>query len=188
MKKTLTSMAFALTGLMAADALAEGLEYGLRIASGSGFDRDDKLGQDTSIFPFAIGPAIKFKAPVLQLEVNALYWQTTIENDIAETVDTELAIPIIARLSLPIVPLVLDLQLGAGIEPRIHLGTTVDGSDFDGPDRETVMYLPVSVAGDVNLGVATLNLEIRYEHQLTERVKGDEQRIDYLTFFGGVFF
>lgn len=188
MKRIIMTTAFALTGLMAADALAEGIEYGLRIASGSGFDREDKLEQDASIFPFAIGPAIKLDAPLLELEVNALYWQTTYENSAADMVDTELAIPIIARLSLPIVPMVLDLQLGAGIEPRIHLGTTIGGEDFDGPDRETVMYLPISVAGDLNLGVATLNLEMRYEYQLTERVKGDDTRVDYLTFFGGFFF
>ena len=185
-----------MTLFTAGDALAQNTQFGLRIATGSGFDRDDKLAQDAAIFPFAIGPAVKFTMPALEVELNALYWSTTIEPDSGpETVDNELAIPIIARLRLPIVPALFDLGIGAGIEPRIHLSTTVDGKDIEDlgggamvPERQTVMYVPISVAGNLNLGIAKLNLEIRYEYQLTERVKDDEQKIDYLTFFGGVFF
>lgn len=187
MKRLMMGMSVALASLLATSAMGEGVEYGVRIASGSGFARDSTLDSDTSIFPFAVGPAVRFNTPVLQLEANLLYWQTTFDSEL-ETIDTEIAVPIIARLKLPVVPTVLNLQLGAGIEPRVHLGTTVEGNDFSGPDRELVMYLPISVAGDLNLGPLGLNLEIRYEYQLNERIKGDDSRVDYLTFFGGIFF
>ncbi|MGK0360674.1 MAG: hypothetical protein ACI9U2_002987 [Bradymonadia bacterium] len=189
MRKVMMTSAALLALFAAGDALALGPSFGIRIATGSGFDRDDKLGQDASIFPFAIGPAVKFTLPMLELELNALYWSTTLEGSSgAETVDNELALPLIARVMLPVVPLLLDLGLGIGLEPRFHLSTTVDGKDFDSEDRQMVMYLPLSVAGDLNLGVANLNVEIRYEYQLTERSEGDKTKIDYLTFFGGVFF
>lgn len=190
MRKMMMTSAALLALFAAGDALALGPSFGIRIATGSGFDRDDKLGQNESIFPFAIGPAVKFTLPMLELELNALYWSTTFESSSGlDSVDNELAIPLIARVKLPIVPLLFDLGLGIGIEPRFHLSTTLDGKDFDSPvDRQMVMYLPLSVAGDLNLGVAKLNIEIRYEYQLTERFEGDETKVDYLTFFGGVFF
>lgn len=195
MRKMMMTSAALLALFAAGDALALGPSFGLRVATGSGFDRDDKLGQDAAIFPFAIGPAVKFTTPVLELELNALYWSTTVEPKTGpEQVDTELAVPLIARLTLPVVPLLLDLGLGLGLEPRFHLGTTIDGKDIDdvlgdaAPERQMVMYLPISVAGNLNLGVAKLNLEIRYEYQLTERFEDDESKIDYLTFFGGFFF
>lgn len=189
MRKTMMA-AVAMLGLFAAgEAMALGVNYGLRLGTGSGFDRDDKLGEDASIFPFAIGPAVKLSLPLIEVEVDALYWSTTTEVAGVEGVQNELAVPIIARVSFPIVPVLFDLQLGLGIEPRVFLGATFDGEDVpDNDDQQTVMYLPISVGGDINLGVASLNVEIRYEYQLTDRIKDDDSRIDYLTFFGGFFF
>lgn len=192
MRKTMMT-AVALLGLFAAgEAMALGVNYGLRLGTGTGFDRDDKLGDDASIFPFAIGPAVKLSLPLVAVEINALYWSTTTESTVLgntiEAVDNELALPIIGRLSFPIVPVLFDLQLGLGLEPRFHLSTTVDGEDVDQDDRQMVMYLPISVAGDLNLGVASVNVEIRYEYQLTDRQKENDRKIDYFTFFGGIFF
>ena len=195
MRKMMMTGAALLALCVAGDALALGPTFGLRIATGSGFDRDDKLGQDAAIFPFAIGPAVKFTLPLIELELNALYWSTTVEPKAGpEYVDNELALPLIARVTLPVVPLLLDLGLGLGLEPRFHLSSTLDGKDIEdvlgdaAPEREMVMYLPISVSGDLNLGVANVGLEIRYEYQLTERYKDDKAKVDYLTFFGGVFF
>lgn len=189
MRKTMMA-AVAMLGLFAAgEAMALGVEYGLRLGTGTGFDRDDKLGQDAGIFPFAIGPAVKLSLPVLSVEVNALYWSTTTEPSVGpEVVDNDLAVPIIGRIGFPVIPLLLDLQVGLGLEPRFHLSATVDGDAApDGSEHDMLLYMPISVAGDLNLGVASLNIEIRYEYRITEAAD-DEVAVDYLTFFGGFFF
>lgn len=187
MKRSLTA-ALALVGVLATgEALAVGVSYGLRLGTGTGLDRDDKLG-DASVFPFVVGPAIKLALPVLEVEIDALYWSTTTEAAGIEFRDNDLALPVIARASFPLIPLVFDLQLGLGVEPRFHLSASVDGGAADADDDHgMLLYLPICVGGELSVGGTALTVEIRYEYRITEPDEG-EAAIDYLTFFGGVFF
>ncbi|MEZ4475373.1 MAG: outer membrane beta-barrel protein [bacterium] len=173
--------------LVAGQASAIGLGYGVRLGVGPGFG--DKALSDVNINTFSVGGALKFDLALLGIEANLLYTQVTSDFSGTDAVSTDLDLPVIAQVGFPLIPVLLDLKLGVGLQPRFHLGATFDGKDVENDQTEDmVMYLPIQVGASLGLGVASVGLDIRYLYQLTDAVKDDDTRVNHLLFMAGVFF
>ncbi len=156
------------------------------------------------------------------MEVDALYWHHAYDDDdkgdVSVTVggldarthalsaadrfsgafvgtEARLAVPVLVRVGLPLIPLLLKLSAGGGLEPRFLLGASSDDNDaFDDDAFEAVvLYLPVVLGVDIDLSVTELRLEARFEVQLTNHLSSahqnpDDQRIHEGMLFAGVFF
>ena len=174
------------TALAAAGPALAGGRFGLKIGTGTSFyqDEDPKFpGDAPNVLPFAIGAAYVYDLVLLAIEVDALYWRNSFES--GDATDDSLVVPVIAKVSLPVIPLLLGIDLGVGLEPRFHLSS--DPEPATDPNA-MVLYLPVVVGANLDLKVIGVGLEMRYEHQLTEAVDGEDDRLHQLMFFGGVLF
>ncbi len=178
----------ALAMLIPLPAMALG-SFGVRLGAGVGLPNDDADPEDEAdISTFAIGAAWQLNLPIIGVEVDALY---TRQSDEGST--SYLALPILARVGIPIVPL---LKVGAGLETRFFLGAAdKDGDDIDKADdfyESMVFYLPILVAVDLDLSVLKLSVDARYHYQLTnflkEGEKKDDIRVHEFMLFAGAFF
>lgn len=206
-------MAAVLTGAMvvaaASPAAALGLKYGARLGYGIGMPDPDKNIDSASVLD--VGGAVLLDLAILGLEADLLYnrQMTSTKVDLGGTsktfdgVQSNIAIPVLARGSFPLIPMFLSLDFGAGLEPRFPIGATFDGKDEvdDGTGGKTkladslesmYLYLPIFVGATLDLKLLTANLDIRYERQLTAHIKkdkGDEDaRFHELVFMAGVLF
>lgn len=156
--------------------------YGLHMS-----DPEPAKGADEPTM-IAIGAAWQLDLLVAKLEAD-LMWRRSSTSDPDVSVD-RLGLTALGRFGIPLVPAVFSLDLIGGLEPRFLIGTDPSaGEDFQ---ESMVLFLPVGVGGTLNLQAVELNLDIRYEHQLTASGKGSKALEDYrsnnLTFLAGVFF
>lgn len=160
--------------------------FGVRVGTGTSFFvSDEDYATEPEVTPFALGVAYTLDLALLAIEIDALWWRntTTLGSDTA--VDDHLSIPVIAKFSFPLIPALLSLNAGLGLEPRFLLAEPKDAEGYN----TYVMYLPVVVGADFDLQVVQAGVEVRYEHQLTETYdKQGDDRLHQLMFFGGVFF
>lgn len=189
MKSRILASALAV-GLLAtaAPAMADG-SFGVKIGTGVSFyqDEDPTLpsgADDPEIMPFALGIAYVYDLVLLAIEVDALWWRNSADFGGSDATEDRLAIPVIAKITLPLVPTLLGLDLGLGLEPRFHLASDPENDDA----AAMVMYLPVVVGANLSLAGLGVGLEARYEHQLTESTEDQDDRVHQLMFFGGVMF
>lgn len=168
-----------------APALAFG-RFGVRIGTGTSFFVSDEDPQfEPEVAPFALGAAYLIDLALLSIEIDALWWRNTTTLGDYTAVDDHLAIPILGKISLPVIPALLSLNLGLGLEPRFLLASPKDARGYN----DYVMYLPVVAGADFDLQILKAGLELRYEHQLTETYDGQgDDRLHQLMIFGGVFF
>jgi hypothetical protein len=76
------------------------------------------------------------------------------------------------------------LQFGAGLEMRYNFDTEpLPGGTAQ--QEAMVYYVPVVIGADIDVQLARATAEIRYEHQLTDGVKGDGSRVHQLLFLVG---
>ena len=167
--------------------------FGVRVGTGLSFvelENDLPSGVDEpEVSPFALGVSYQINLPMVEIEANALWWRNASTVGSAEIQSSYIALPVIARASIPLVPALLSLNVGGGLEPRFHLTTSSDDVDVDDSDiKSMVMYLPISIGGTINLQLVSLGLDIRYERQLTDHSELGSDRIHQLMFFGGANF
>ena len=184
---------FLMTGLLVIMVpLGAWAGVGLRIGTGISMvdDKTDVPGlDDPEVTPFAVGLSYQLSLVMFDVEANALYWQNSISQGSVESESTYLALPVIARASIPIVPALVTMKVGGGVEPRFHLGSTVEGEEVDSDAIESmVMYMPIVLGAQFDLQLLSFGLDIRYEYQLTDHSTQHESRINQLMFFGGANF
>lgn len=191
--RTLSLALLCLTlGASSASALGK---FGVRAGTGTSFyDSDVDDATEPDITPFAAGLAWRFDQALLGVEVNALWWQNSIEMDLDalgtfKATETRLALPLIGRINFPIVPLVLDLNVGGGLEPRFLISTEDEnGKDLSDDAEMMVLYMPIAVGATINAGPLGVQVDLRYERQITEHNKENKDKVHQIMLFGGVFF
>lgn len=194
MKKSAAFLAGAMVVAAASPAAALGLNYGVRAGYGIGMPDPDDGVDSASVID--AGLAVMLDLAILGLEVDLLYnRQTTKFKGGIEGVQSNIAIPILARGSFPVIPMFLSLDFGGGLEPRFPIGTTLDGEDKVAgvdlaDDQESMpLYLPIFIGTTLDIKLVKLNLDIRYERQLTASSKSNEDaRFHELVFMAGGFF
>lgn len=181
MKKSAAFLAAAMVVGAASPAAALGLNYGVRAGYGIGMPDPDKGVDSASVID--VGGAVMLDLALLGLEIDLLYnRQTTTFKDQGagsfDSVQSNIAIPVLARGSFPIIPLFLSLDFGGGLEPRFPIGLEVDGKskppggkDYADSLESMPLYLPIFIGGTLDLKLLKVNLDIRYERQLTASVK-----------------
>jgi hypothetical protein len=192
MKKSAAFLAGAMVVAAASPAAALGLNYGVRAGYGIGMPDPDDGVDSASVID--AGLAVMLDLAILGLEVDLLYnRQTTKFKGGGEANVGNIAIPILARGSFPVIPMFLSLDFGGGLEPRFPIsaeadigGKTVDFKD----DMESMpLYLPIFIGTTLDIKLVKLNLDIRYERQLTASSKTNEDaRFHELVFMAGGFF
>lgn len=192
MKKSAAFLAGAMVVAAASPAAALGLNYGVRAGYGIGMPDPDDGVDSASVID--AGLAVMLDLAILGLEVDLLYnRQTTKAKGGGESNVGNIAIPILARGSFPVIPMFLSLDFGGGLEPRFPIsaeaeagGKTVDFKD----DLESMpLYLPIFIGTTLDIKLVKLNLDIRYERQLTASSKSNEDaRFHELVFMAGGFF
>ena len=193
MKKSAAFLAAAMVVGAASPAVALGLNYGVRLGYGVGMPDPDKGVDSASVMD--VGGAILLDLAIIGIEADLLYNRQTATTKAGDGVQSNIAIPVLVRGSLPIIPLFLSLDFGGGLEPRFPIGTTFDGEDKVGgvklaDDRESMpIYLPLFIGGTLDLKLLKVNMDIRYERQITASSKADgDARFHELVFMAGALF
>ena len=184
----MTKSALALIPLLAAAPLCSASalgSFGARAGYGLHFSESDPTvksnGEPTS---FVGGAAWKLDVLVAAFEVDLLYRRKAF--DAGGGNEDRFSVGALGRFSIPIVPLFFSLDLVGGLEPRFFV-TGSKGVEDDA--KAMTLYLPVGVGASLDLQLIDLNLDMRYERQLTPSLKSDEDaRSHNLTFLAGVFF
>lgn len=176
---SLLTLATLMLGL-ATSAQALGVKKGLKLGTGTSmFDVPDGAKEPDDEGPWAVGAAMVLDLPVISVEADLMYRNY-------KEGETRLGVPVLAKVSILPTPL-LGLSLGAGLEPRWVLASRTDADNLE----SMVWYLPVSLDATFDLQVAKVGAEIRYEHQMTNEIKGsigDDYRHHQLMLYGGIFF
>lgn len=210
----MTKSAAILTGAMvlaaASPAAALGLKYGVRAGYGIGMPDPDKGVDSASVID--VGGAVLLDLAILGLEADLLYNRQTTTTKADKTLGIKsadgvvgnLAIPVLARGSFPLVPMFLSIDFGGGLEPRFPIHASFDGKskcaaptatdpaatkDCTDNLKSMPLYLPIFIGATLDLKIITANLDIRYERQLTASKESDEDaRFHELVFMAGVLF
>lgn len=138
------------------------VDTGLKIGTGTGFATGENNPlEEADINNFAIGLAGSFDLVLVQLEINALYFNRKTEVSSGgvktSTDDSFIAVPIIGRVDISPIPMV-KLAVGGGYERRFYQG--------DGETPE-LNYLPISARGDIKVPlVGSFGVEGRFNYQL----------------------
>ncbi len=199
MKKTTAFLVAALAMCAASPAMALGLKYGARLGYGMGMPDPSKGVDSASVMDVGLG--VQLDLAIVGIEVDALYNRQTItpKGGGGDSVTGNIALPILGRFSLPVIPLLLSLDFGAGLEPRFPISATVDGKDkptgipgakaYKEGLTAMPLYLPILIGATLDLHFITANLDLRYERDLTQlNKKGSAVKNHEFVAMAGVFF
>ena len=161
--------------------------FGVRLGTGLSF-YDGDLSPEPEMAPFAIGASWLLDLSVVELEIDALTGAT---QPLLTLRVRLISRPITSqRRRLPaylwIDPKVVQHPVGGGLEPRFLL--SADPTEAEDNLKSTVMYMPISMIGKLNLAVITIGVEVRYEYQLTDRAENSSDKFNQLVFMGGIDF
>ena len=130
---------------------------------------DEAEGVDQTFNNFAFGVSALLDIPVIKLEVDFLYMNSTLETQTTQgmmtvTSDTQtnlISIPLIVRYNLSPIPL-FDLGFGGGYERRFNL-------DDEDSDEAEFNYVPLSVRADFSVPMlASVGVEGRFSYHLAD--------------------
>jgi len=184
MNKKAAILAGAMVVGAASPAAALGLKYGARLGTGITFPDPEPDGVDISVFAGGLG--VLLDLAIIGIEIDAMYLRHSASK--GDATDSWIALPALGRFNFPVIPAFLSLDFFAGLEYRLGIGAEAGGKDF-GDDQQSPLYLPVGIGGTLDLKIIQLNLDMRYERQLTAHSKGaDDARIHELLFMAGAFF
>jgi hypothetical protein len=163
-----------------------GFQWGLRAGIGSGLWSGTTGDYETETF--LLGAAVRLPLGPLTIEGNALWHRAQTETRHAEAVTSRLALPILVKVGIPLAGERVVLGLGLGLEPRWLLASDGAHAALGSGPASSTLHLPIAVGVDVDLILGTLNLELRYAHQLEGELERGEARQHELMLLAGVFF
>ena len=144
-------------------ASALGLGFGAK--GGVGSASADGTDQDLSAFMLVAN----FDLVALAVEGN-LGWHRSAAKGQDDSYLDELSAIAIAKVGFPIVPALISLDFGAGLDQRFLLGATANGDEVsDASGSRTLLPLSVQLTGSVLL--ARLYGEVRYNRELSNSIK-----------------
>ena len=159
----LITLSLLLAICLPSSASALGLGFGAKGGVGSATVNDVDQELTTAML------VANFDLVVVAIEGN-LGWHRSAVKNADDTYRDEVSAIALAKLGMPIVPAVLSLDFGAGLDQRFHLSTQAGGEEIsDASGNRTLLPLSVQLTGSVLL--ARLYAEMRYNHELTNTVK-----------------
>ena len=133
------------------------------------------------ITPAVFGLTYTLSLVVAQVEVDLMFTRTTSSGgtpSVKKTAVNHLALPVIAKLQMPIIPALAGLHFGLGAEARYQL-------DAKDGEEDIVFYLPVVLGADFDIQLASASAELRYEHQMTDGITDNGTRVHQILFLLG---
>ena len=154
-------------------AFALGLGYGAKIGFGSGQSTNDNAS-DTSLTAGLL--VLNLDLMAVAVEGNLGFHRMTVD-DADDTYNDELSVVAIVKTGIPIIPAVLSLDFGAGLDQRFLLGSTVGGTELDDISGSRTL-IPISVQASGTVLLARLYGEIRYNHEIASSFEVDGAEVD----------
>ena len=179
-------LCFALLTSVASPALALGPSLGVRVGGGTVLWQDAHDEPEATVF--AVGPAARFDLGVLTFEADLLWNQTSWQSQGEQAQLQRIAVPLLAKVNIELVPSLAYFSFGAGIEPRWRVGAKIGDEDVSGIFAKKTMYVPVVAGLDLDLKLVQLNAEVRYSHQIEPELVSGSTRAHQVMGMLGVFF
>lgn len=154
-------------------AFALGLGYGAKIGFGSGQSTNDDF-YDTSLTAGLL--VLNLDLMAVAIEGNLGFHRMTVD-DLDDTYNDELSVVAIVKTGIPIIPAVLSLDFGAGLDQRILLGSTLNGTELDGASGSRTL-IPISVQASGTVLLARLYGEIRYNYEIASEFEVDGTEVE----------
>ena len=164
-----TILMMSLLGLMPLNASALGLGVGAKLGVGSA--TQDEVDSDLSAF-MLVG---NFDLVLLAVEGNLGWIRTQLSDDDKSFTD-EMSATVLAKFGMPVIPGLVSVDLGAGLDQRFVLGAEAAGEDTKLSGRRTLIPLSLQVSGSVLL--ARLYGEMRYNYELSNDLEVDGNGVD----------
>ena len=154
-------------------AFALGLGYGAKIGFGSGqstADNDPDISLNAGLL------VLNLDLMAVSIEGNLGFHRMTVD-DADDTYNDELSVVAIVKTGIPIIPAVLSLDFGAGLDQRILLGSTLNGTELDGASGSRTL-IPISVQASGSVLLARLYGEIRYNYEIASSFEVDGTEVE----------
>lgn len=162
-----------------------GVDLALSDEDTGGADLDDLA------LPLAFGLAWQLDLEVATFEADLLYRQDplTVASRNAQLTAHRVSLPLLLKVAVPGLEA---LRAGSGIEPRLLLAADEESAGSAEDVLESLTwYVPTSLGAALDVGGFTLDLEGRFEFQLSNHYEGpqaDAARAHQLMFYVGGFF
>ena len=153
---------------MSASAL--GLGFGAKVGTGSGEVDGNDMALNTVML---VG---NFDLVVMAIEGNIGWHRAALADDDKNFTD-ELSLVGLAKVGMPLIPAVLSLDFGAGLDQRIILGAEAAGAALDDVSGSRTL-LPISVQLTGSVLLARLYGEMRYNYELSSKVEVGGVEVD----------
>ena len=166
----LISLSLLLAICLPSSASALGLGFGAKVGTGSA--EVDNVDQKLTTAMLVAN----FDLVVVAIEGN-LGWHRSAFKDADDSYRDEMSAIAIAKMGMPIVPAVLSIDFGAGLDQRFLLGSQVGGVEVSGiSGSRTLLPLSLQLSGSVLL--ARLYAEMRYNYELSNSFEMDGASVD----------
>ena len=158
--------------MLPASASALGLGFGAKVGTGSAEDNGNDVDLDTVML---VG---NFDLVVVAIEGNIGWHRAALADDDSSYTD-ELSLVGLAKVGMPLIPAVLSLDFGTGLDQRMVLGAQSAGAAVDDTSGSRTL-LPISLQLTGSVLLARLYAEMRYNYELSSSRKkgGDEVDTD----------
>lgn len=169
-------------------AFALGLGFGAKLGLGNGLPEDDDAG-DISITAGYLVANIDLMAVAVEGNIGLIRGTS---DDLDDTYSDELSVVALVKTGIPIIPAVLSLDFGAGIDQRILMGTTVGDKELDDVSGNRTL-IPLSIQASGTVLLARVYGEVRYNHEIAgsyeiDGVEADTKKVNELLFLVGATF
>ena len=169
-------------------AFALGLGFGAKLGLGNGLPEDDDAG-DISITAGYLVANLNLMAVAVEGNIGLIRGAS---DDLDDTYSDELSVVALVKTGIPIIPAVLSLDFGAGIDQRILMGTTVGDKELDDVSGNRTL-IPLSIQASGTVLLARVYGEVRYNHEIAgsyeiDGVEADTKKVNELLFLVGATF
>ncbi|MGB0648060.1 MAG: hypothetical protein ACPGQS_12830 [Bradymonadia bacterium] len=169
-------------------AFALGLGFGAKLGLGNGLPEDDDAG-DISITAGYLVANLNLMAVAVEGNIGLIRGAS---DDLDDTYSDELSVVALVKTGIPIIPAVLSLDFGAGIDQRILMGTTVGDKELDDVSGNRTL-IPLSIQASGTILLARVYGEVRYNHEIAgsyeiDGVEADTKKVNELLFLVGATF
>ena len=169
-------------------AFALGLGFGAKLGLGNGLPEDDDAG-DISITAGYLVANLNLMAVAVEGNIGLIRGAS---DDLDDTYSDELSVVALVKTGIPIIPAVLSLDFGAGIDQRILMGTTVGDKQLDDVSGNRTL-IPLSIQASGTVLLARVYGEVRYNHEIAgsyeiDGVEADTKKVNELLFLVGATF
>ena len=153
-------------------AFALGLGFGAKLGLGNGLPEDDDAGDISLTAGYLVA---NFDLMAVAVEGNIGLVRGT-NDDFDDTYGDELSVVALVKTGIPIIPAVLSLDFGAGIDQRILMGSTVGGKDLDDVSgNRTLIPLSIQASGTVLLAESTAIFDTAMKLRVASRLMAKKQ-------------